>query len=69
MAVVEGIEARPSAVEEPTVKELTAAQPLQEEEDIMTIEEARKMIKQLKDRCRFQTHQTLMWRKKAKMQV
>lgn len=71
MAVVEGIESRPStAVEDPLpVKELMADQPAQQVDDVLTIEEARTVIKQLKDRCRFQTHQTLMWRKKAKMQV
>jgi len=40
-----------------------------DEEDVLTIEQARIVIKQLRDRCRFQTHQTLLWRKKAKMQV
>lgn len=40
-----------------------------DEEDVLTIEQARAVIKQLRDRCRFQTHQTLLWRKKAKMQV
>lgn len=39
------------------------------DDDIQTIEEARTVIKQLRDRCRFQTHQALLWRKKAKMQV
>lgn len=39
------------------------------EEEVLTIEQARAVIKQLRDRCRFQTHQTLLWRKKAKMQV
>ncbi|KAE9534462.1 hypothetical protein AGLY_008552 [Aphis glycines] len=39
-----------------------------EDEDVMTIEQARIVIKQLRDRCRFQTHQTLLWRKKAKLQ-
>lgn len=37
--------------------------------EVQTIEEARTVIKQLRDRCRFQTHQTLLWRKKAKIQV
>lgn len=37
--------------------------------EALTIEQARIVIKQLRDRCRFQTHQTLLWRKKAKMQV
>jgi hypothetical protein len=69
MALNEGIVAQPAAVEEPAVEDLTAAQPLQEEDDILTIEEARKVIKQLKDRCRFQAQQTLMWRNRAKMQV
>ncbi|XP_025415096.1 uncharacterized protein LOC112686856 [Sipha flava] len=68
MALNEGIVAQPAAVEEPAVEDLTAAQPLQEEDDILTIEEARKVIKQLKDRCRFQAQQTLMWRNRAKMQ-
>lgn len=40
-----------------------------DDEDVMTIEQARIVIKQLRDRCRFQTHQTLLWRKKAKLQV
>ncbi|CAI6342787.1 unnamed protein product [Macrosiphum euphorbiae] len=39
-----------------------------DEEEVLTIEQARAVIKQLRDRCRFQTHQTLLWRKKAKMQ-
>lgn len=40
-----------------------------DDEDVLTVEQARAVIKQLRDRCRFQTHQTLLWRKKAKMQV
>lgn len=40
-----------------------------DDDDVKTIEEARTVIKQLRDRCRFQTHQTLVWRKKAKIQV
>lgn len=39
-----------------------------DDEDVLTIEQARTVIKQLRDRCRFQTHQTLLWRKKAKLQ-
>ncbi|XP_015368880.1 PREDICTED: uncharacterized protein LOC107165239 [Diuraphis noxia] len=39
-----------------------------DDEEVLTIEQARIVIKQLRDRCRFQTHQTLLWRKKAKMQ-
>lgn len=39
------------------------------EDEVQTIEEARTIIKMLRDRCRFQTHQTLMWRRKAKIQV
>lgn len=41
----------------------------QHEDDVQTIEEAQTVIKQLRDRCRFQTHQTLLWRKKSKNQV
>jgi hypothetical protein len=40
-----------------------------DDEDVLTIEQARIVIKQLRDRCRFQTHQALLWRKKAKIQV
>lgn len=39
------------------------------DDDVQTMEEARAMIKLLKDRCKFQTHQTLLWRRKAKIQV
>ncbi|XP_050521626.1 uncharacterized protein LOC126894560 [Daktulosphaira vitifoliae] len=39
-----------------------------DDDEILTIEEARKIIQILKDRCRFQTHQALIWRKKAKIQ-
>lgn len=38
-------------------------------DDVQTVEEARTVIRQLRERCRFQTHQTLVWRKKAMMQV
>lgn len=63
---VEGLESPPSVEESPTTKVPCALLP---DDDVQTIEEARKVIKQLRERCRFQTHQTLLWRKKAKIQV
>ncbi|XP_025205511.1 uncharacterized protein LOC112601871 [Melanaphis sacchari] len=41
---------------------------IHDDENVLTIEQARAVIKQLRDRCRFQTHQTLLWRRKAKIQ-
>lgn len=38
-------------------------------DDVQTVEEARTVIRQLRERCRFQTHQALVWRKKAMMHV
>lgn len=75
MGVVEGGLETQSSVMETSTKEPPAALPIpllslqNPDDDVQTIEEARTVIKQLRDRCRFQTHQTLMWRKKAKMQV
>lgn len=52
------------------IEELSVVKETQKhEDDVQTIEEARIVIKQLKDRCRFQTHQALLWRKKARIQV
>lgn len=49
--------------------EAVETRPHADDGDVQTIEEARTVIKQLRDRCRFQTHQALLWRKKAKTQV
>jgi len=46
-----------------------ARTPADDAGDVQTIEEARTVIRQLRDRCRFQAHQALLWRKKAKTQV
>jgi len=66
---VEGLETPPSVEESLAVKEPLPKHDGCDDDDIQTVEEARTVIKQLKDRCRYQTHQTLLWRKKAKMQV
>lgn len=68
MGIVEGIKLPPM----PSIDEPSTNEPQKHHDDtidVQTIEEARTVIKQLRDRCRFQTHQTLIWRKKAKMQV
>lgn len=68
MGIVEGIKLPPM----PSIDKPLTNEPQKQHDDnidVQTIEEARTVIKQLRDRCRFQTHQTLIWRKKAKMQV
>lgn len=73
MGAAEIPEIRPSAVE--SLQETLhpgrdyVSGDVDHDDDVKTIEEARTVIKQLRDRCRFQTHQTLLWRKKAKIQV
>lgn len=72
MGVVEGLDENvetPQVASEPLSICKEPKQLRNDNDDVQTIEEARIVIKQLKDRCRFQTHQTLLWRKKAKMQV
>jgi len=82
MGVVEGpaavrsadtVDIRPSADVQSSAEDPTQLpRPADDDDgggDVRTIEEARTVIKQLRDRCRFQTHQALLWRKKAKSQV
>lgn len=74
MGAAEIPEIRPTSVESLQVLTLHPGRDyvggdVDHDDDVKTIEEARTVIKQLRDRCRFQTHQTLLWRKKAKIQV
>lgn len=74
MGVVEGLEIPPSVEGLKTPHSVVESSAIDEpqpqpDDDVQTVEEARTVIKQLRERCRFQTHQTLFWRKKAKMQV
>lgn len=66
---VDGLETPPSVVESSSAVDAAEPQPRPDDDDVQTVEEARNVIKQLRERCRFQTHQTLFWRKKAKIQV
>ncbi|XP_050442703.1 uncharacterized protein LOC126846897 [Adelges cooleyi] len=54
--------------QETTTIDLLQAATKMDDDEIQTIEEARTIIRILKDRCRFQTHQALVWRRKAKIQ-
>lgn len=71
--VVMVVESTSAPVKEPQPQPQTQPQPQlsndDNTDDVQTIEEARTVIRQLRERCRFQTHQALLWRKKAILHV